>query len=576
MYDRFPMIDVPGCEAWAGHAAVLEAVRRALPAQGRRTLIIDCYPGVDQEELRRELIAPLAPALVIHADELTLPREQIEAMIRPNLTDDRVFGAMSYAKLADYFDEAALQEARRQVAACSGLTVVYGVGASLVTEEGLLLWAEVCRWEIQLRYRKGMPNWLCGNAEEDPLRKIKRGYFWEWRIADRHKQQRYDRIGLYLDMNIPGSPRLIAGDTLRMALADIARRPFRTAPYFDPGVWGGQWMKAVCGLDPAAKNYAWSFDGVPEENALILNVGGVQVQTPSVNLVFTHPEELLGEKVYARFGAEFPIRFDFLDTMGGQNLSLQVHPRTAFAAQQFGIHYTQDESYYILDAREDANPVVFLGLKENIDPAAMMEDLRAAQRGEKPFPDERYINRFPARKHDHFLIPAGTVHCSGANTMVLEISATPYIFTFKLWDWGRLGLDGLPRPTHIDFGEKNIAWQRDTAWVRDNLVGQVEPIAEGDGWREERTGLHELEFIETRRHWFTKTVPHCTHGSVNVLNLVEGDAAVVQSPEGAFAPFTVHYAETFIIPACVGSYTISPVGAGTDKPLATIKAFVRT
>ena len=90
--------------------------------------------------------------------------------------------------------------------------------------------------------------------------------------------------------------------------------------------------------------------------------------------------------------------------------------------------------------------------------------------------------------------------------MVLEISATPYIFTFKLWDWGRLGLDGLPRPVHLDHGQQVIDWQRDTQWVQDNLINRIEPIAEGDGWREERTGMHEREFIETRRHWFTAPV----------------------------------------------------------------------
>ena len=64
---------------------------------------------------------------------------------------------------------------------------------------------------------------------------------------------------------------------------------------------------------------------------------------------------------------------------------------------------------------------------------------------------------------------------------------------------------------------------------------------------EERTGLHEPEFIETRRHWFTGPVPHETQGSVNVLNLVEARRPL-ESPTGAFAPFVVHYAETFIVP----------------------------
>lgn len=110
----------------------------------------------------------------------------------------------------------------------------------------------------------------------------------------------------------------------------------------------------------------------------------------------------------------------------------------------------------------------------------------------------------------------------------------PYIFTFKLWDWGRLGLDGLPRPIHIDRGRANIVWSRDTAWVQRNLINRIEPIGDGPAWREERTGLHELQFIETRRHWFTGPTPHDTSGTVNVINLVEGMEATAESPNGSF------------------------------------------
>jgi mannose-6-phosphate isomerase class I len=197
-----------------------------------------------------------------------------------------------------------------------------------------------------------------------------------------------------------------------------------------------------------------------------------------------------------------------------------------------------------------------------------------ADEGGAPFPAEKYVNQWPAKKHDHFLIPAGTIHCSGRDSMVLEISATPYIFTFKLWDWGRMGLDGRPRPIYIKHGLKNIQWDRTTNWVRENLIDQETLVAAGEGWREEHTGLHALEFIETRRHWFTVPVHHDTQGNLNVLSLVEGDAAIVESPTNAFPPFTVHYAEAFVVPAAVGAYTIRPA-APTSQPLATIKAYVR-
>jgi mannose-6-phosphate isomerase class I len=252
-----------------------------------------------------------------------------------------------------------------------------------------------------------------------------------------------------------------------------------------------------------------------------------------------------------------------------------VHPLTEYAFDKFGLAYTQDESYYMLDAEPGAT--VYLGMKEGADFPEMLADLQRAQTDSAaPFPAAKYINEFPARKHDHFLIPAGTIHCSGAQAMVLEISATPFIFTFKLWDWDRLGLDGRPRPIHLTHGAANIQPDRTTTWVAQHLVNQVQPVGSGDGWREERTGLHEREFIETRRHWFTGRVPHHTHGGVQVLNLVQGTEAIVESPSGAFEPFVVHYAETFIVPAVVGAYTIRPHGPAIGTECATMKAYVRT
>ncbi len=138
-----------------------------------------------------------------------------------------------------------------------------------------------------------------------------------------------------------------------------------------------------------------------------------------------------------------------------------------------------------------------------------------------------------------------------------------------------MGLDGRPRPIHLEHGLANIRWERDREWVQRNLVDRVRKVAEGPGWTEERTGLHEREFIETRRHWFDAPVLHETRGSVHVLNLVEGQAAVVESPDGAFDDFEVHYAETFIVPAAVGRYTVRPLWGATAKG-ATIRASVRT
>lgn len=573
-YDKRPSIRVNG--DYRGSRG--ESAWRELAAgiAGSRVTVIDCYPGVDVAGIieRVRLGSPQATVLDVEA-EAALPIAEIDALIARNLTDDRVFGVLSHAELAEFYSPAELDRVAGLAQAAEGPVVIVGWGAALVPAAAeLVVLADLPRWEIQQRQRAGAPNWRCDNGSEDVLRKYKRGFFVEWRVADRHKLPLLRRIDHLLDTSSSiDDVVLVSGDAVRAGLRQATTRPFRVVPFFDPGVWGGQWMRQVCGLDEDAPNFAWCFDCVPEENSLLLDIGEVSVELPAINLVHGHPRELLGERTHARFGPEFPIRFDFLDTMGGGNLSLQVHPLTGYIQDHFGMHYTQDESYYILDAAPDA--VVYLGLRTGAEPDEMMSQVRAAQTGAVQFDADRFVNTFPARKHDHFLIPAGTVHCGGAESMVLEISATPYIFTFKMWDWGRVGLDGLPRPINLDHAEANIQWERDAEWTAANLVGRTTEVARGDGWVEERTGLHELEFIEVRRHWFEGPVEHDTRGTVNVLNLVEGAEAVVESPAGAFEPFVVHYAETFIVPAAVGRYTVRPSGRAEGQRCATVKAFVR-
>ncbi|MBS5316830.1 MAG: class I mannose-6-phosphate isomerase [Clostridiales bacterium] len=573
-YDKYPEVKVKGYDhcAWQGYDQITKVLEERLNSNSKNVVVVDCYPGVDVKEVV-EGLSTLNFDKVIYSDECALKGEALTAAIDAYLTEDRVFGVLTTKNFQDVFREDKIGEAKGQIEGAKGNVLVCGTGAGLITTGDVYIFADLARWEIQLRYRKGMSNWNVENSDAPILTKYKRGFFVEWRMADRHKVAHYKNFDYVLDTNVANEPKLVSGEAFFAGLNETAHRPFRVVPYFDAGVWGGQWMKEVCDLDREAENFAWSFDGVPEENSLYLRYGDVRLEVPSTNVVFYRPQALLGTKVHARFGTEFPIRFDFLDTMGGQNLSLQVHPLTEYIQQTFGMHYTQDESYYILDCKEEAK--VYLGVKEGIKPEEMIEDLKSAQRGEMSFDAEKYINTFDVKKHDHFLIPAGTIHCSGKDTMVLEISATPYIFTFKLWDWDRLGLDGLPRPIHIEHGEKVIDWTRTTAWVERELVNPVEQVAEGEGYIEERTGLHEREFIETRRHWFTETVHHTTQGSVNVLNLVEGEEAVVESPTGEFESFVVHYAETFIIPESVKAYAIRPHGPSVGKKLATIKAYVR-
>lgn len=582
-YDKFPSIAVKGYDdaCWSGWEAISAQLREQIEAAGKANFVlaVECYTGLHDAEIIAAIQQGLSPDHFFNTEETIFKSEaEIDELVAPELGgDDPIFGRITRLHTIDFIDPVKLEALTKQRSSWSGLTIIYGPGALLFGKADLIVYADMPRWEGQLRQRRDeVRNLGVNNRELSGKLQYKRSYFIDWRVGDKLKRETFDRWDFLLDTTLSGQPKLITGDAFRGGLEQATHRPFRVVPFFDPGVWGGQWMREVCDLPAGPPNYAWCFDCVPEENSLLLKFGEVQVEVPSINLVFRHPKELLGEPVYGMFGAEFPIRFDFLDTMGGQNLSFQVHPLIDYAFEHFGLRYTQDESYYILDAGPDAE--VYLGVKDDADPASMLSDLALAEKdSSQPFPDEKHVARFPARKHDHFLIPAGTCHCSGANSMVLEISHTPYIFTFKLWDWDRVDLNGKPRPINLKRGAANIQWDRTGSWAKANLVNQFEPIAEGSGWREERTGLYSSEFIETRRHWFTGTVEHDTSSdSVHVLNLVEGAEAIVESPAAAFEPYVVHYAETFIVPASVGRYTIRPHGESVGKECATLKAFIRT
>ncbi len=570
-FDRHPAIRVSsgGDKVVSGWRDI---IGRILDSASGSVVAIETYQGVDVDRIRDEIAAADSTISVIDTRSRMKPEEDVRSMTYPDVTDDRVFGRLTALQLADFF-----------TADCKdpvpGGAVVVGPGAALIAPDAaIVVYADMPRWEIQQRQRRGTVDGLGMSSRlEGPTELYKRSYFVDWRVLDRQKKDVLPGADFYLETVRPEHPLMIPVADMMTGLAEIVAKPFELMPFFDPGVWGGHWMEEVCRIDEDAPNQAWCFNCVPEENSLIVQFGEHRFETPSINLVFFFPRALLGDPVRSRFGDEFPIRFDFLDTMGGQNLSFQVHPVTGYIQEHFGVPYTQDESYYIMAAEPGA--VVYLGLKDPVDPESMQSDLEAAQRGESDFPADRYVNTWPAKKHDHFLIPAGTPHCSGADSMVLEISATPYIFTFKMWDWGRVGMDGKPRPINVERGIANIQWDRDTEWTRRNLVNRVEPLDSGDGWREEKTGLHELEFIETRRYWFTRPVTLDTGGmelgSVHVLNLVEGQSITVESTNDEFEPLRVNYAETFVVPASVGQYVLKPAGNSKDDEFAVVCAWVR-
>ena len=575
-FENFPEISINGVSGFLGWINIAQELVKNIDFSNNSKIILECYQGVNISLILENLFQGIQNIHFIDISIVMKNEEEIKDLIETYVTKDPVFGYMCPLSIIDFFEKLGLEKLKKEIALVKEkVVVVYGTGASLLKQNSdLLLYADMPRWELQLGFQKNeIGNFGANNLEDEFSYKYKRAYFVDWRVCDKLKNNLFKSIDFILDTTIAGIPKMIRGKDFLNALQLVTKRPFRVVPFFDPGPWGGQWLKKVCDLDKTKINYAWGFDCVPEENSLLLKFENFTFETPAINLVLNYPIDLLGTQVFEAFGAEFPIRFDFLDTMDGGNLSLQVHPLKEYIHKNFGMNYTQDESYYFIDTKNDS--FVYLGLKNDVEPELMIDELEIAQSENKFFNAEKFVAKWPIKKHDHILIPAGTVHCSGANNVVLEISATPYIFTFKLWDWGRMGLNGKPRPISLEHGKKSIQWDRTEDWVRQNLINQVSVISQGEGWKEEKTGLNKEMFIETRRHTFNKKVFHDTNGIVNVLNLVEGSEVLIESPKDLFEPYRIHFAETFIIPASVREYSIRPIGESEGQECITIKAFVK-
>jgi len=451
-----------------------------------------------------------------------------------------------------------------------GLVLIVGCGASLIAWGHILVYADLGRWAARQRLRRNETGNLGADNKTAAVElKYKRAFFVDWRDADRWKRPLIRRWDHVLDTNNPAEPKLAEAGDVRSGMREAAMRPFRLAPIFD----SAPWREAVA-VDGNVENSEVCIDCAADDNSLLLGFGGVLFEIPALDLVFYQSRELLGEAVQLRFKDEFPIRFSFFDTTDSENSSFQVHPLAEYVKSKFGVRFPQDKSYYVVDTGAGAS--IRLGLRPNVQRAAVQSDFEDAHGQGERFPAEKYTSQIAARKHDHFLVPAGTVHDAGTNSVMLEIAAAPYIFTMQMGSRGGTTSNAESYATHLAHGLNNVQWERDVDWTKQNLVNRIEPVAIGDGWREEKVGSSETIVIETRRHWFTKKVLHNTNGSVNVLNLVQGEEAVVESPTAAFVPFVVHFAETFIVPASVGEYTVRPHGASVGKECATIKAFVRT
>lgn len=519
------------------------------------------------------------PITVIHTADLFRPATELESFIRENhLPEDRekdpvlLYGKLFHGDYEDLFDSNKLEACRERIKQFKksgvGILMIIGAGslcASLRSLYDKRVFADVTPMQTMLNLKKGFyKNIGCDTALTFKLM-ARRCYYIDFEVAAKLRGDliRSGELDQYIIANNFNRMVMMPISLLNKVFDRAMCYPLRCKPVYLEGVWGGYYIQRLRNLPKEMKNCAWVFDFIPMEVSIVFKLDGLELEFPFYTLVQAASEKLMGKESVERFGAFFPVRFNYDDTWHANgNMSIQCHPGEAYVKENNGELGRQDESYYIVEAAQGAK--TYLGFNEGVNVEEFIAETKRSEKEAAPIDYQKYIYAVESKPGTQVMIPAGTIHASGRNQLILEIgSLTVGSYTYKMYDYLRKDLDGKPRPIHTYHGDKVLNRSRTANWVKENLVQLPQTVCSGDNWEEYTVGEHELLYFSLRNLKFETVIPQDTKGTFHVLALVDGEQVMIRSKSDPKYCFVQNYLEIVVIPADFGEYEIVNMKAGT-------------
>lgn len=305
--------------------------------------------------------------------------------------------------------------------------------------------------------------------------------------------------------------------------------PLAFTPVYHSIVWGGRGMAAWrTDLPPGPIGESWDLADHPRGMSVV--AGGALAGRSLRQLTAEHGRELIGE---TWDGGDFPLLVKLIDA--NDRLSVQVHPDDALA-RSLGVGQRGKTECWLMvnDGGE-----LFVGTKPGIDRAAF-EAARAAGRVADT------LERFIAKDGDFFFLPARTVHALGTGCLLYEVQQTCDV-TFRVDDWGRVGLDGKPRPLHV---EQSLATIDFHARTTQPVVANEFPHPAGGTVR--RLVACDYFSVEERRAVHTSG---SGNGRCTIITCLDGHGTLATAA-GALA---IEPMRTYLVPAAAGAWTASAI-----------------